>query len=161
MKKIKTNQQALAALCVLFLGLLVYAFRRPPRKDWMLAYLFNAASNMAIDNVVVNKGYIEYPVRLFPKIFETHLLFNLFYYPTATILYNQMTYRDKPLHQLYKVFIFSVPLVFIEAWANANTKLVKWKKGWRWYHTFLGITIKSLITRWIVQLARYITSKEE
>jgi len=161
LKSIEANQRALIGLCAICLGFLVYSFTKPPRKDWMLAYLFNAASNLAIDKLVVKKQLIEYPVRFLPRIFKTHLLFDLFFYPTVTIIYNQMTYRDKPLNQLFKVFLLSIPLVLIEAWANANSKLIKWKNGWSWYHTFLGITIKSLITRGFVGFARYITSKEK
>jgi hypothetical protein len=55
--------------------------------------------------------------------------------------------KDKPFASFYKLFYFTIPMFFVEFWAVRKTDLIKWNKGWKWYHTFISITIKSLCTR--------------
>ncbi|WP_308410508.1 CBO0543 family protein [Bacillus sp. Marseille-P3661] len=80
-------------------------------------------------------------------------------YPTFTILYNQITYNKKPFETFYKLFYFTIPLLVIELWAEKKTSLIRWSKKWKWYHTFLSVSFKSLITRMFIELIRKIDAK--
>jgi len=44
-------------------------FRKPPIKDWLLVYLYNAATNGIADKFLTTFKIVKYPVRFFPKYF--------------------------------------------------------------------------------------------
>jgi hypothetical protein len=158
----KYNRVVLHLLTVVTSGSLLFLlFRKPPIKDWLLVYLFNAVTNGIIDNFITSYKIVKYPVRYFPKVFKTHILFDFLIYPTFTILYNQVTEKDKPMAILYKLFLFTVPASIIEYLAVKKTNLVEWDKGWKWYHTIVSVTFKSLVTRGVIGLIRQIAKKQQ
>lgn len=135
--------------------------RKPPIKDWLLVYLFNAVTNGILDSFLSAYNIIQYPVRFLPKVFKTHILFDFLVYPTFTIIYNQITRKDKPFAIFYKLLFFTIPMTLIELWAVRKTKLIKWKKEWKWYHSFIGFTVKSLITRLFIGVVRKVERKQK
>jgi hypothetical protein len=162
MRKNKLEKKLLLCTLILNFGVLLpIIHRKSPIKDWIIVYLFNAVTNGIIDNALTKNNIIKYPNRLFPKIFDTHILFDFFLYPTFTILYNQMTAKDKTFAIIYKLFVITIPVFFIEFLAERKTNLVEWTKKWRWYHTFFSIIIKSLLTRLIIALIRRIDANKE
>ncbi len=133
-------------------SVLPFLMKKPPRRDWIFAYFWNASTNVLLDKIAVKRGWIAYPTRLLPRLFSIHILFDLLLYPTATVLYNQMTRANSRVAVLGKVLLFAVPLTAIEAWADRHTGLIRWGKGWKWYHTLISVTLKSLWTRTSVEL---------
>lgn len=147
-------------MLILNLGVLLpIIHRKSPIKDWIIVYLFNAVTNGIIDNALTKNKIIKYPNRLFPKIFDTHLLFDFFLYPTFTIVYNQMTAKDNTFAIIYKLFVITIPVFLIEFLAERKTNLVDWTRKWRWYHTFFSIILKSLLTRLFIALIRRVDAK--
>lgn len=132
--------------------------RKPPIKDWIIVYFFNAATNFIADSYLSAHKIVRYPVRFLPKVFKTHILFDFFIYPTFSIIYNQMTIKDKPFAIFYKLVLFTFPMFIIEFWAERRTNLIEWGRGWRWYHTVISVIVKSLMTRSFIGLIRRINS---
>lgn len=128
--------------------------RKPPIKDWIIVYLFNAVTNIIIDTFLSTYKIVKYPVRLFPKIFKTHLLFDFFIYPTFTVFYNQITYKDKALKAFFKLIIITIPPFLIEVLAVKKTEFIVWSEKWKWYHTFFSIILKSSFTRLFIGIIR-------
>lgn len=156
----KNELKFLRGLLIISIGILPFLMKRSHKKDWLFAYMFNAITNIILDKwLTVN--YISYPTRLLPKIFRLHILYDAILYPMVTVIYNQLTSKDKPIEIFYKVLFFSVPLTIFEFWAERKTGLIKWKNGWRWYHTFLSVSIKSLITRGLVSMFRRCTRRDD
>lgn len=144
---------------VLIINLIVLipiVLRKPPIKDWLLVYLYNAITNGLADRILSYYKIVKYPVRFLPNVFQSHILFDYLIYPTITVLYNQMTMKDKLFPIIYKLFYFTIPMFLVEYWAVRKTHLIKWSKGWKWYHTFISVSIKSLITRTFIGLTRMI-----
>jgi hypothetical protein len=161
MKRHKFENNFLRTLLILNIGILgPLLFRKPSIKDWLLVYLFNALTNGIIDNFLTSSNIVKYPVRLFQKTTKTHYLFDFLLYPTFTVLYNQMTWKDKPFAVLYKLLALIAPLSLVELWAEKRTNLIKWKKGWNWYTTFFGIIFKSLLTRFFMEIVRKISKNQ-
>jgi hypothetical protein len=155
----KNEKKFLFGLLIFSIGILPVLFKRPPKKDWLLVYTFNAISNIILDKWVT-MNFISYPTRLLPKIFKIHILYDALLYPMVTVIYNQLTSKDKPIAIVYKLLFFSVPLTIFEFWAERKTGLIKWSNGWRWYHTFLSVSLKSLITRGVVSIFRRFMREE-
>ncbi|MFB6465515.1 CBO0543 family protein [Cytobacillus sp. Hz8] len=162
MRRKQFNQNFLQVNLILYLIILFIAlFRKPPIKDWLLVYLFNAVTNGIADSILSAYKTVSYPIRFFPKIFKTHILFDYLIYPTVTVVYNQLTYKDKPFAIFYKVFLITIPMVLMEHWAVKRTKLIRWNKGWNWYYTFISISIKTLFTRLMIGMIRGISNLEK
>ncbi|RSL31504.1 hypothetical protein D7Z54_20615 [Salibacterium salarium] len=134
--------------------LIPVVIRKPPRKDWIIVYLYNAITNIMVDCLLTKHNVIKYPVRFLANLFRTQILFDLLVYPTLTVVYNQVTYKDKPLDSFFKLFYFTIPMIIVETWAERKTKLIRWNRGWEWYHTFIGFTLKSFHTRLLMGLLR-------
>lgn len=160
MKRNKTQRKFLGiTLLINLLVLIPLLIRKPPVKDWVIVYLFNAVTNGLIDNILVKHNIVKYPIRLFSKSFDSHILFDFFLYPTFTIFYNQMTRRDKVFPIIYKLIFITLPPFFIELWAEKKTDLIKWGRKWKWYHTFFGLILKSLLTRFVIGIVRRVENK--
>jgi hypothetical protein len=161
MKRHKLEKLFLRVLLILNIGFLVpILFRKPPIKDWLLVYLFNTLTNVIIDHFLSSHHIVTYPVRFLKKTTKIHVLFDLLLYPTFTVFYNQMTAKDKPFAIFYKLLSLIIPLFLIECWAEKKTGLIRWKKGWNWYHTLGGIMFKSLATRLFIGIVRKISKNQ-
>lgn len=158
----KREKKLLRYMLFLNLGIMIpIILRKPPIKDWVIVYLFNAITNGIIDNALTKFKIIKYPSRLFPKVFDTHILFDFFLYPTFTIIYNQMTSKDNLFAIIYKLFVITIPVFLIEFLAENKSNLVEWTKKWKWYHTFFSIILKSLTTRLFIAIVRKVDKKRE
>lgn len=142
------------------LSLFIILRRKPNIKDWVIVYLFNGFTNGIIDKLITTFNIVEYPVRFLPKIFKIHILFDFLIYPTFTIFLNQITEKDKPFTIVVKLLALTIPMFIVEFIAEKKTNLVRWKKGWNWYHSFSGLIGKSLITRTIIGVIRMVDIKQ-
>jgi len=157
----KTEINFLRIMTVICIGLLPFLLKKRPIKDWLLVFSFNALSNGIVDNILVKKKYLEYPIRLLPHLFSIHILFDFLIYPTFTIIFNQLTTKDQPIKILMKLLLIVTPLTFIETVAEKKTQMIKWKKNWKWYHTFSYIIFKSSWTRFVIAIVRIISRKQQ
>lgn len=156
----KNEKKFLYGLLLIYIGMLPVVMKRSPKKDWLFAYIYNVITNIILDKWVTS-DFISYPTRLLPKIFNIHILYDAFLYPLVTVIYNQWTSKDKPIAIFYKVLLLSVPLTIFEFWAERKTGLIKWSNGWRWYHTLLSVSFKSLTTRGLVSIYRRFKNQDE
>ncbi|MFX3623139.1 MAG: CBO0543 family protein [Ectobacillus sp.] len=148
---------------LLISGLLAlpFAFKKKPIKDWMLVYLLTANLSAIIDAVLVEKKMLSYPIRLFPKEFRFHIVFDLLLCPLVAIIYNQFTYKDKSVFgMMWKLLLFTIPQIFIEIVAGRYLNMVRWQKGWKWYHTFITMNVKYLFIRAFIGLVRKVSKKQ-
>ncbi|WP_084372206.1 CBO0543 family protein [Halalkalibacter krulwichiae] len=160
MNKTKVEKSALRVLLLFSIILLPFLLRRPPIKDWLLAFLLNAYSNVLIDKVIIHSGMLDYPIRVLPKKFNTNILFDHIIYPTFSVIVNQVTRYDKPLISALKIILMVLPINFIEFLAERKTDFIKWKKGWKWYHSFVSMCLKSMLNRYLVGVIRMIDRKK-
>jgi hypothetical protein len=77
------------------------------------------------------------------------------------IIYNQVTYKNSALKTFLKLFLFITPMTLFEAWLEKNTNLIKWKDGWKWYHTYSSIFTKYLSVRFLMAIIRYFSKMQQ
>ncbi|MEQ2529302.1 hypothetical protein EKG37_07345 [Robertmurraya yapensis] len=161
MRRSRLDHSILLFLLAFHIILLIpILLRKPPIKDWLLVYFYNATTNLFIDKILSSFKIVKYPNRILPNLFQTHILFDLLIYPTITVLYNQLTLKGKPIGIIFKVFFFTVPMLLIELWAEKTSKLIEWSSKWKWYHTFLSLTFKSLLTRTFIAFVRKLEERQ-
>jgi hypothetical protein len=59
MRKQNQSKLILYGAMIANLGLLAYTMKKPRKKDWIFAYIFNATTNAIIDTILVRKGVLE------------------------------------------------------------------------------------------------------
>ncbi|WP_416149005.1 CBO0543 family protein [Salipaludibacillus sp. HK11] len=156
----KKQRNLLRTMAIISIGSLPFLLRKPPIKDWLFVFFLDGLSNGFIDQILVQKNYLKYPIRTLPKFFKHHIVFDYLIYPIFTIIYNQITIKDNRFIAFLKLFIIIIPLTAIEFIAERKTNLIKWGRKWTVYHTFVWVMFKSSFTRIIIAVVRKISERQ-
>lgn len=140
---------------LLLFGIIAFInlIRKPPAKDWLLIFLFKGFISSILDNIVVKKGYIHYPIKLF-KSFDVSFIFDYLLYPVSCVYYNQVTKNSNIIGIMFKTFFFSVPMTVTEYILEKKTSLLEFKKGWNSFTSFWTLSLTFLISRAFIALVR-------
>ncbi len=106
-----------------------------------------------IDAYVVGTKKLEYPVRPFPKIFKTNIIYDMLFFPLLSVIWVKLSYNDHFGKILLKSFIFSVPMSIAQWYFEKNSSLFKWKK-WTAFHTFGSVNFTLFLIRGLVGLLK-------
>jgi hypothetical protein len=140
-----------------FLGIssFIYLIKKPLAKEWLLVFFIKSYYASLVDNLVVKRGYVQYPTR-FPKQVKTSVLFDYILFPITCVFYNQLTKDSRIIQCLLKVLYFSIPMTIAELWLEKNTRLIKYKNGWNWTTTFYSLSFSLLLVRFTMSVIRLI-----
>jgi hypothetical protein len=144
----------MAASAVVTLMLFVFAVDWRYFRDWVAVFLFKALLALIIGSMVVEAHLLSYPVRLFPQLFDTSLLFELWVLPTLCIVYNQTAKKSRPWPVIYRAILFSAGITLIEYFVELHTDLLVYL-NWSWMYTFLSLTVLLLISRVFIAFFRW------
>ncbi|MEH7444532.1 CBO0543 family protein [Bacillus sp. JJ1122] len=128
-------------------------------KDWFLIYLFKTLISTLIDGPVIKKKYVQYPHRYFPHLFDSNIVFLYILFPLSCVMYNQFTYKMKPIKSIFSVFLFSGPMTLIENWLEKKTRLVRYRKGWNSFYTFSVLSFTFLLVKVFIEWIRLLDKK--
>ncbi|WP_241749973.1 CBO0543 family protein [Priestia megaterium] len=93
----------------------IYLIKKPLAKEWLLVFFIKSYYASLVDNLVVKRGYVQYPTR-FPKQVKTSVLFDYILFPITCVFYNQLTKDSRIIQCLLKVLYFSIPMTIAELW---------------------------------------------
>ena len=133
--------------------------RKGELKDWFLIFFIKTLVSTVFDGPVIKKKFLQYPHRYFPKFFDSNIVFLYILFPLSCVMYNQFTYKMKPLKTILSVFLFSGPMTLIENWLEKNTNLVKYHKGWNGYITFIVLSFTFLLVKGCIEGIRFLDKK--
>ena len=133
----------------------IYLIKKPLAKDWLLVFFIKSYYASLVDNLVVKRGYVQYPTR-FPKQVKTSVLFDYILFPITCVFYNQLTKDSRIIQCLLKALYFSIPMTIAELWLEKNTRLIKYKNGWNWTTTFYSLSFSLLLVRFTMSVIRRI-----
>src|SRR3954452_8655015 len=137
------GKNILRALLIFGIISLINLMRRPPIKDWLLIFLFKGVISTLLDNIIVKKGYIKYPINLF-KYFDISFIFDYLLYPINCVYFNQVTKKSNILSIIVKTFYFTIPMAVTEYFLEKKTSLIKFKNGWNSFTSFWTSSITLL-----------------
>jgi hypothetical protein len=141
-------------------GSLFFLLRRKgDMKDWFLIYFIKTLVSTILDGPVIKTKYLQYPHRYFPKLFDSNIVFLYILFPLSCVMYNQFSYKMKPLKTILSVFLFSGPMTLFENWLEKNTDLVKYNKGWNGYITFIVLSFTFLLVKGCMEGIRFLDKK--
>jgi hypothetical protein len=127
--------------------------RKQPLKDWILVYLLIAFLSALIDSFVVTYGWIDYPVRILPRVFDINVLFDFFVFPTLSVFHNQTSYSAKRTGIIGQAFLYSTPIMLLEILIVKYTHLIEYHK-WNWAYTLLSLVATFLMVRFMIGVIR-------
>ncbi|USL45400.1 CBO0543 family protein [Priestia megaterium] len=157
----KLERRFLIYTTIIFLGGLPLVLKKVNIKDSLLILFMNGYTNAIVDRFLVNRNILSYPVRFIPKEFKSNVLFNFLYLPTVSLWLYQLTKNDKPFKIIFKIVSIVSSLFLFELWAEKNTKLIKWKKEWKWYYSLISLNIRTLFSRLVIEIINILDKKQK
>ncbi|WP_058002279.1 CBO0543 family protein [Heyndrickxia sp. FSL K6-6286] len=140
----------LFTLCMLCLPFL---FRGSKMRENLVVFFSKGVIATLIDAYVVGTKRIEYPVRPFPKIFKTNIVYDILFFPLLSVIWVKLSYNDSFGKILLKSLLFSVPMSLGQWYLEKYSKLFKWKK-WSPLHTFGSVSFTLFTIRGLVGLIK-------
>jgi hypothetical protein len=140
----------LTAVCFVSLPFL---FKGPKMRENLVIFFSKGVIAILIDAYVVGTKRLEYPVRPFPKIFKTNIIYTVLFFPLLSVIWVKLTYNDHLGKILLKSLLFSVPMSIGQWLFEKNSKLFKWKK-WTSFHTFASVNFTLFTIRGLVGLLK-------
>lgn len=156
----KRNVEENTLRALLAIGILAFyrLVRKPPVRDWLLIFFLKSYIASILDNLLVKKGYLKYPVSLF-KTFDVSVIFSYLIFPVVCVYFNQVTRHSGIISILLKSVLFTAPSAAAEHWLERNTKLIKYKKNWTSTHSFVSIGSTFLLVRLVMGIIRKVANK--
>ncbi|WP_053367927.1 CBO0543 family protein [Bacillus sp. FJAT-27245] len=147
----------LTAICFISLPIL---FKGSKVRENLLILFSKGVLSTLIDAYVVGTKRLEYPVRPFPKIFKTNIIFDLLFFPLLSVIWVKLSYHDNLRKILLKSLFFSVPMSLGQWFMERKTKLFKWNR-WSPFHTFASVNFTLFSIRGLIGLLKIIDKSKE
>lgn len=140
----------LSACMLIYVGL---TRRQQLRVFYTVAISADFYSGIA-NTIGISYGFWEHPVRWFPSIFETSIVYDLLFFPATVVLWIALMPKKRSWKIVYTL-VYSVVLCLLEWLLERQTKLIDYVDGWAIYKTFLLYLITYLIFyglyRWLIK----------
>lgn len=123
-----------------------FVLKRKYFKEMLIVFLAKGTLSTVLDLFYIRNNRIEYPVRPFSKIFQTNILFDLFFFPLLSVIWVRQSYKDDLGGVLLKSLTWSVAMSIAQWYVEKKKKLFKWKK-WNILYTFICTSFTLLTIR--------------
>ena len=141
---------------ILGVGLLLipFAFKREKLKDWLLIFFLKGYISSFLDQIIVKKKHVAYPVRFMSKYFDLSILFDYLLFPLLCVFYNRTSEKSN-LHSIFlQSFIYSTPMTVLEVILEKKTNLIRYNKNWNWLITYSTLVVTFLFVRGFIAIIR-------
>jgi hypothetical protein len=145
----------LRMLFVSCMASLPFVFKRKNVFMSLIVFFAKGVLATAVDSIFIKSKRIAYPIRPFPKYFETNILFDLLFFPILSVIWVRLSYNTKPLITILISLCASIPMSITQWILEKKTKLFQWN-DWTIVHTFLSLNFTLFTIRGFVGLIRKI-----
>lgn len=112
------------------------------------AFLFQGMVSWILGIIVVEAGWLQYPVREMSNSSGTSFLFEFLMFPVIAAYYNMYYPEGKALRvQAAWLLLFSGSITALELLIEKNTLLILYT-GWQWYWTTISVSTTLLLSRY-------------
>ncbi|MED3575332.1 CBO0543 family protein [Cytobacillus praedii] len=132
-----------------------FLFKGEKMRENLVVFFSKGVLATLVDAYVVGSKRVAYPVRPFPQIFKTNLIYDILFFPILSVIWVKISYNDRLPMILLKSLLFSVPMSIGQWYFEKNTKLFKWEK-WSIFHTFGSVCFTLFTIRGFVGLIKKI-----
>jgi hypothetical protein len=149
----------LRMLFISCLASIPFVFKRKNLMMHLVIFFAKGILSTTIDTIFINRKKIAYPIRPFPKIFDTNILYDLLFFPLLSVIWVRSTYNTKLIVTVLRSLWFSVPMSIFQYFMEKKTKLFKWN-DWTILDTFLSINFTLFTIRGFAGLVRKIADEK-
>lgn len=145
------DNERLLLIGIVLISLLLLIIFLPLSKlrDACVIVFFLQMLTWAAGLYAVEKGWIEYPVQLFPKenqVNQSSFTFEFFVFPVVAIIFSlKYPTKTNKFNKFLYYLIFISFFTMLEWIIERNTNLVHYIK-WKWYWTLISVMITLFIT---------------
>ncbi|SES94480.1 hypothetical protein SAMN05660297_00956 [Natronincola peptidivorans] len=124
-------------------------FKRKYRKQSLIVFVFTGLANTWISNHLITKGYFSFPVRYWPKIFKSSVVYDYLIGPLIAVAHCQTSLYSNAKGIVGQAILYSIFQALVEYWVLVKTHLIKYNnKKWSIWHSFVGLILfKVLLIR--------------
>ncbi|MGM0829135.1 MAG: CBO0543 family protein [Bacillota bacterium] len=122
-------------------------------KQNLIVFFSKGVVSTLVDTYVVADKRVAYPIRPFPGVFKTNIIFDMLFFPLLSVVWVKQTYNDGLWKILLKSLTWSVPMSITQWFLVKYTKLIQWKK-WSPFHTFGSVSFTLFIIRGLVSVVK-------
>ncbi|MDU0200086.1 MULTISPECIES: CBO0543 family protein [Paenibacillus] len=145
------------AATILCFGSMFIWMLRKPIKDWLIIFLLKSVVTAITDCFIIAADLLDYPIRFFPKVFDTNIVFDFLVFPTLCVFYNITTQHSKLKSIFVQALLYSIPVTLLEFWAEKNTELITYKH-WNAFVSLITLMATFLIVRGAIAIVRKVDS---
>lgn len=136
----------------------IWFIPKEKRANASVIFLITQLFTWILGLLVVEFGWLEYPVREFAKANATSFSFEYFSLPVITIFLVLYYPQHKPLpKKLFYVGAFSSTLTIIEYFIEKYTLIINYH-SWKWYWSWISVTILFYLVmsiyRWFYKIGK-------
>ncbi|WP_159883802.1 CBO0543 family protein [Paenibacillus puerhi] len=130
-------------------ALLLFAVPRDKRRVGQAAFLFKQMITWVTGLYVVEKGWLEYPVRFFADVNRASFTFEYFAFPAVCAVFNSRYPSTRSiLYQIGYAIAYSTVITIVESILETSKSLhVIQYHQWKWYWTWLSLLITLMLSR--------------
>lgn len=143
--------------CFFFVGFVLFLFslRKPPIKDWLLAFFLSSFFATVLGTVVIYFGLIEY-FKLGDG-FHSNIIYELVLLPVISTYFYQTSYSSGLLIAVFQCLLYTLGLTVVEVLVKVYTNLIHYIY-WNWFVTFITVFLFLFGMR---TLLKFINQKSE
>jgi hypothetical protein len=132
-------------------------FRKKYRKRSLIIFVIAVAANALLENYLITKDYLYFPVRYFPGIFKNNIMYDYLVCPLISVAYCQTSSRKKLIGVYAQGIIYSVLQTLLEYFMLTQTELIRYNDvKWSIWHTLVILLVyKIIFIRGIWELLSY------
>ncbi|ABR50667.1 hypothetical protein Amet_4596 [Alkaliphilus metalliredigens QYMF] len=123
--------------------------RRKYRRQSLVVFSLSAITNTLVSDCLIKKRYFRFPIRYFPEVFPSNVVYDCLIGPLFATAYCQTTADSNFRGILRQSVVYSSIQAVIEYWVLVKTNLIKYNnKKWSIWHSFIGLILfKVLLVR--------------
>jgi hypothetical protein len=126
--------------------LLILLTPRDKIREAHVLFMFKQVLTWITGLIVVEAGWIEYPVREFPKASASSFSFEYFIFPAVCIiLVLRFPFHKSIWHKTGWLLLFPTGMTILEVLIERYTNLIKYI-NWSWYWSWLSLLLFDIIT---------------
>lgn len=122
---------------------------KKPKKDRLIVFFLTGFTANLLDEFMINKKRVKYPVRTFKRFTQKSILFDYLIFPMICTIYTKTTARSKTLQTIGIAALFSMGITLFELLLEKKTKLIKWIR-WSAAHNFISLTFYFLMSNAVI-----------
>ncbi|QPC46773.1 CBO0543 family protein [Mangrovibacillus cuniculi] len=130
-----------------------FLFKRRNMYELFVVFFSKGVVSTLLDAYVVNSKRIAYPVRPFPDVFKTNIVFDMLFFPLCSVLWIRQCYKDSVTGVLWKSLTWSIPMSGAQWVLQRYTNLLEWRR-WNVLYTFVSVTFTLIIIRILIEVLR-------